>query len=288
MRRLPLLLLAALPTAGLAAPASSGGGYSVQIEDERGGALSTWQHRGSTYVLGSYGQRYNVRVFNHTGQRVEAVVTVDGRDAISGAVGDYVRQRGYIVPPWGSVLVEGFRQSHSSVAAFRFTSPGDSYSGRMGTPHNVGVVGVAVFRERSRRPVAIAPPPRPRPRPTWGGDFEARKRDAAGGLGTSGPSADDLAAPESEASPAPREGAPARRSRRKQNLGTQYGESHHSPVVEVPFRRARPRSPDRLLAVYYDDAEGLAARGIRIYPRPYYSGEPSPFPNRFAPPPPGY
>jgi hypothetical protein len=49
--------------------------------------------------------------------------------------------------------------------------------------------------------------------------------------------------------------------------------------------------PSVVLSLRYDDAEGLLARGIDVYPRPYWSEEeavgPDPFPrNRFAPPPP--
>ena len=42
------------------------------------------------------------------------------------------------------------------------------------------------------------------------------------------------------------------------------------------------------LAVRYDDAQGLIARGIELYPHPVVvQREPEPFPvNRFAPPPP--
>src|SRR2546422_280885 len=81
-------------------------------------------------------------------RRVEAVVSVDGRDVVSGNPGDYMRERGYIIPPHGSVVVDGFRQSLSRAAAFRFSRPGSSYSSRMGTPENVGVIGVAFFGEQ--------------------------------------------------------------------------------------------------------------------------------------------
>ena len=158
----------ALPGVAAAHHPASSGGFSVQVEDAWGRPLRTYQHNGQTLVLGAYNERYNIRVRNHTGQRVEAVVSVDGRDAVSGDVGDYRNQRGYVVAPYGSVLVEGFRQSHAQVAAFRFTSPGDSYSARRGTPQNIGVIGVAVFGERHHRRQPIARP-RPIPYEPWYG-----------------------------------------------------------------------------------------------------------------------
>src|SRR5688572_5920379 len=79
--------------------------FTVRVEDERGIALPTFRHEGRVFVLGTPGERYNVRVSNPTSERVEAVVSVDGRDAVSGQVGDFVNQRGYLVPAFGSVLI---------------------------------------------------------------------------------------------------------------------------------------------------------------------------------------
>ncbi len=286
------------PALAAAAPAAAGG-YSLQLEDAYGRALSTYYHRGDTFVLGQYGSRYNVRVNNHTGRRIEAVVTVDGRDAISGDLGDYGSQRGYVIDPYGSVLVEGFRQSNSNVAAFRFTSPGDSYSGRRGSAQHVGVIGVAVFKEKAhRRPVSVAPPPRPRPSPWnggWLGDArgESRKSSAdAPAEAEAAPSYDGMLGG-LDADDAPAAGSARRSARRhrpaprqQNNLGTRYGESQYSPVVEVPFQRARSSRPDQILSLYYDDARGLANRGIQVYGYAPPPPAPDPFPRRYAPPPP--
>ncbi len=301
MRRWLLAMSFCLLAAGhAAAHSASGGGYSLRLEGEGGGALPTYQHGGVTYVQGEYGQRYNLRISNSTGQRVEAVVTVDGRDVLTGDNGDFVRQRGYIVPAWGSVVIEGFRQNYSDVAAFRFTSPGDSYSARRGTPQNVGVVGVAIFRERSRPPVAQ----RPKIATPRADDREASRRGGADSDVADARGAPKARAPEPSAAP-PRSGAgtaageapsggraydyyeDAPREERN-NIGTQYGETRFSPVTEVQFVRARADRPDRVLTAYYDDARGLASRGIPVRPHPWHAG-PAPFPEndrRFAPPPP--
>src|SRR5262245_5330330 len=71
--------------------------YSISVEDEYGTPLRTFDHRGQRFVLGNYGQRYDIVVRNHSGQRVEAVVSVDGRDVVSGRVADFVRERGYVL-----------------------------------------------------------------------------------------------------------------------------------------------------------------------------------------------
>lgn len=270
--------------------------YSFSVEDENGNSLATFVKDGQTLLLGEPGLRYNIRVRNPTPERVEAVVSVDGRDAISGQPGDYVNQRGYVIPAYGSVLVEGFRRSMEEVAAFRFTSPEDSYSARMGTPQNVGVIGVAFFPERAHpaQPVLERPRPRPVPRPA---PLPYDRRGSRDVEGSREPAKKPAAAGRAEA-PASRhaEGADERRATRDDyegnvnNLGTEFGESHESVVSSVPFVRASATHPALLGTLRYDDAEGLQARGIDVYGYGYrrvYVEEPQAFPvSRFAQPPP--
>jgi hypothetical protein len=127
-----LALLAA--AASLAAPAAASarpdaparrGPWSVELVDDGGAALPTFEHRGRTYVLGTRGRGYAVRVRNGTGGRIEVVVSVDGRDAIDGRPSSLAK-RGYVVDPWSEVVVDGFRLSDASVAAFRFGSVASS------------------------------------------------------------------------------------------------------------------------------------------------------------------
>jgi hypothetical protein len=153
----------------------------------------------------------------------------------------------------------------------------------MGTPENVGVLGVACFVERPR-PVAVVPTPRRtttattarpggtrRVAPGW--ELRRRRR-------TRGEIPVRLRAP--RLPPAPREGAG--------NLGTEYGESRYSPVSTTTFERAEGSRPRQVLTLYYDDLAGLEARGIRVRPDPepvHWVPSPQPFPeSRFAPPPP--
>ena len=291
---LALVLGALSIQAGLMTCARAEPSYEVVLEDEFGNALPSYPTRSERFALGRDGQRYNVRVYNHTGRRVEAVVSVDGRDVLSGNPGDYRKQRGYIVPAYGSVLIDGFRTSLESVAAFRFTSPGDSYSARMGTPENVGVIGAAFFSENPPPPVYR--PQIPRRYPYGSRDYES-KRKGEGGLGSAGPRP---TAPAAESAPSRSSGAGksadgyyAESERRGRddtsNIGTQYGEETYSQVSEVTFVRANAKSPQRVITLRYDDHEGLVARGILPRPQPRHARGPSAFPqNRFAAPPPRY
>jgi hypothetical protein len=181
-------------------------------------------------------------------------------------------------------------------AAFYFTDLGDSYAARTGRPQNVGVVGVAVFQEKSppvvmydyrQRKSANAaaeapahPDSGPIPSP-----LTARKEAAADGAAQSPPAEmrerDDLGASDSRIKDSP-EGV--RRSLGK--LGTGHGRNEDSRVTTVAFERATD-SPAETLAIQYDRRENLVAMGV--LPPPYYArrSQPDPFPAglRFAPDP---
>jgi hypothetical protein len=262
---------------------SSNGEFSFQVESY-GSALPVYNYRGRSYIEGVYGNSYAIRVFNHTARRAEAVVTVDGRDVITGQVGNYKEGRGYVIEPYNSVLIEGFRSSWSNVASFTFTDIGESYAARMGDASNVGVIGVAIFKEKTYRP---APPP---PIYRYEEPQPARRQRLGSGYGRS--------ASESPAGAA--KSAPSYESREYdrddsgyagQGLGTGYGDDTYSPSTSTYFTRDS-RRPNTVLAVRYDDRHGLYARGVLPVPQPepyrYRPQRPEPFPETptFAPPPP--
>ncbi len=94
-----------------------------------------------------------MRIRNCTGARVLVVTSVDGVNVISGDTAA-PSQSGYVLEPWGYVVITGWRKSMDRTAAFYFTDLGDSYAARTGRPQNVGVVGVAVFQEKTQ-PIAM-------------------------------------------------------------------------------------------------------------------------------------
>jgi hypothetical protein len=265
---------------------------SIRVEAPDGSDFPSFRHGREVWVAGSEGQRYNLRLQNHSPERVEVVVTVDGRDVISGRLGDYVKQRGYVLDPFDTLIIEGYRQSLDSVAAFRFADLADSYSARLGTPVHVGLIGVAAFAESSpsprRRPRPLAPvqgdpfpgedsaAPAPAPTIVTGSDKTRPRAERKGEAPRDGGRA-SWAAPEAEAG---------------NQLGTEYGESTFAPVEEVAFKRKNRRKPDQLLVLHYDSLDGLRARGIidepRREPLRTWDREPRPRPrdDRFAPPPP--
>jgi hypothetical protein len=160
-------------TALAIAPAKVRAPYDVQVIREGGDTLPTYALKDRYYVQGNAGERYIIRVTNPTGNRVEAVVTVDGLDVVDGEAGD-LRKRGYVVPPYGEVRIEGFRTSTDDVATFRFSSVSDSYAGKKGKARNVGVIAVALFEEEAaqQQQIIVEPPPPPDPNYRQPYDYE--------------------------------------------------------------------------------------------------------------------
>jgi len=126
---------------------TGGGAITVSIRGEGGELLPAIKVADRTFVMGQEGQRYSIVLVNHTNHRFEAVATVDGLDVVNGHPGD-LHNRGYVMMPFGTVEVDGFRQSHDAVAAFRFSRVADSYAAQTSGDRNVGVIGVAFFAER--------------------------------------------------------------------------------------------------------------------------------------------
>jgi len=285
------------------APAKVRAPYDVQIIREDGDTEPTYAFKDRFYVQGNAGERYTIRVTNPTPRRVEAVVSVDGLDVVDGENGD-LRKRGYIVPAYGTVNIEGFRTSLDDVATFRFSSVDGSYAGQKGKARNVGVVAVAIFEEAAPPPEQQIIAPRPyryeddidardeAPRATRGGyakgdagkdkgtTARAEKRAAppppaeatapSGGAGrvASAPSA----APRHESYDADDDGESggyeqeAPRTNRP-GLGTEFGESRSSSASYTRFVRAANR-PIAIAELRYNDAAGLIALGIPVAPLP--------------------
>ena len=126
---------------------AGGGAVPISIKDSGGESLEAVHVNGRTFVIGSAGQRYTIVLQNHTSHRFEAVGTVDGLDVINGKPGTF-DNRGYVLMPFATLEIEGFRTSTSAVAAFRFASVADSYAAQTGSARNVGVIGLAFFSER--------------------------------------------------------------------------------------------------------------------------------------------
>ena len=264
-------IAALLGTAGVPACADARLVQVDVVDRDNGETLHVWRDHGHPVVAGRPGARYAVRLVNNTGQRVLAVVAIDGVNVITGETAS-AGQRGYVLDPWQRAEITGWRKSDSEVAAFEFTALRDSYAARTGRPNDVGVIGVAVFREAPQVAMSESPAPPVLERPRIDSLAKAAQEP--------GPAHDAAGAD------VPRSAAPTARAVAPQppeRLGTGHGERETSVVQTTPFERATSQ-PAQAVAIRYDSLDNLVAAGIVPPPR-VASTSPRPFP---ADPSPGY
>lgn len=231
------------------------------VDRDSGQWLPQHPHRGEVWVAGTPGHRYSVRLANTTGERVLVVLSVDGINAVTGQTA-HPSQTGYVLEPWQTTEISGWRKSLDEVAQFVFTDLGDSYAARTGRPRNVGVIGVAAFREAL--PYRYPTPPAP---PIARGSREQRAMSAAPAASAENTAADG--------------------SVREQSIGTGHGSREWSQTSRTGFERAT-RQPEQVSELRYDEHRRLVAMGIlphRIGPA-WRDRAPRAFPGGFVADPP--
>jgi hypothetical protein len=290
-----LLSLAVAVSLSVSAAAHAGSLVDVSVIDrDSGTTLPAYAHDGKLYVAGAPGHRYGVRIVNRTNSRVLTVLSVDGVNAITGQTAD-PNQSGYVLGAYDSTEVDGWRKDMSEVAEFNFTALSDSYAARTGRPSNVGVIGVAVFREKQHY--------------TWRERDEKIAREAPQAADSAGYARKDAAPPPAtaQAPNAPAgmaaqaaKSAPAESRaygglaeaetqaarpmpKPEESLGTGHGEREWSSATYTNFERESSR-PNETVSVWYDSYRNLVARGVIRVHRPI-AVEPQPFPNSFVPDP---
>ena len=256
------------------------------VNRSTGERLTPYRYGGKLYVAGTPGERYAIELRSLRGERVLTVVSVDGVNVLTGQTAATL-QSGYVLDGGQSFAVNGWRKSMDDVAQFVFTDLPDSYAARTGRPGNVGVIGVAVFREK----IVLPPPP-----PLVVAPQMSRREDGAEAsterLMKEAPQSMPAPAPAQEAKTetsagtagsladlnAARAKPSAEAEKKARQLGTGHGEREYSPTRTVDFAR-QSDAPDEVITIYYDSRANLVARGIIPVPR---IAEPRPFPASFG------
>ena len=243
-----------------------GGVADVTIQDRADNrTLPVYFHDGRHYVVGKPGNEYQVTIRNRQAGEILAVVSVDGVNAVSGETANW-SQTGYVLSPYTSFGIKGWRKSLQRVAAFFFTELENSYAARTGRPDHVGVIGVAVFRRKSEPAISINRDYRQRREAPASGAPQAEADPAAKQSGRT--AAADAAAPQPPAL--------------ENSLGTGHGRSETSVVRYSSFERASS-TPDEVITIHYDSYRNLVALGV-IQEAPRIA-RPNPFPGQFVPDP---
>jgi hypothetical protein len=276
----PLVLLASIAAPDAIARHDHGYARLVDVavvDRDTGQRATVHAHDGQFWIAGTPGHRYAVRLHNRSGERVLAVLSVDGVNAVSGETAS-AQQAGYVLAPWQTTEVAGWRKSHSEIAQFEFTALHDSYAARTGRPSNVGVIGVAVFRERqpeyrhyedaiSREAAPTASAPR----------AQAERRAGSLGSAAGADASRDRSEKAIASMPAPMP---------QESLGTGHGAREWSHARQVSFQRASSH-PSEVHALRYDSLDNLVALGVVPAPRHHHHPRhaPEPFPIGFVPDP---
>ena len=182
------------------------------------------------YLLAYPGADYGIRVRNNTGRRLGVVVAVDGRNIVDGSRSHLAAgERMYVLAPYQQATFEGWRTSRNQVNRFYFTESEDSYAGAFGDRSAMGVIALAVYRERY---------------------VEQRRRELSERFNRPGPAKEDAKRRRSAPESADALSRP----------GTGFGEQTHSPVRLVRFR-PEARAASRYF-IKYEWRQTLCAKRV--------------------------
>jgi hypothetical protein len=231
---------------------------TVEVISDHRGSLQEYPVKTSgkwqrSYIEAQRNERYRIRVRNNNNKRVGLVITVDGRNIISGKKSHLKHNEAmYVLGPWESAEYTGWRTSKNRENRFYFTNVQDSYADAWGDRSAMGVIAVAAFPEKWQEP-----------RLEHDGYF-----GRSGKLGRSG----------------------TMRKKRNNAPGTGFGEGNWSPSHEVNFiARHRPLKKE---FIKYEWRKTLCRRGImdcdydrprrhqrnRFWPEEEHSNDFAPFP----------
>ncbi len=261
MRYVTVLFIAVTMLFAVPSYAHIGGRVEIEVLADRGGSLTTIPFKdykeGKTHIIKRYlearkGENYSIVIRNKTPERVGVVLAVDGRNIISGRKSSLKNsERMYVLDPYGSARLDGWRTDEDTVHSFYFAEMKDSYAVRtFGDASAMGVIAAAMFREKGR--------------PVF---YEQNIKKEKAPEPSSGRSAESSAKTYDSARP-----------------GTGFGDARYSPVIKVEFEPES--SPYEKVLVKYEWRQVLCRKGLLQCPpegRARLWDE-----DEYAPCPPGY
>lgn len=121
-----------------------------------GRPVKEYSQSGNTFIEGKSGSNYSINIKNNSHERIKAVITVDSQNVIS----DNDPLTGYIINPYSSIKIKGFRTSENTESLFTFCDKRQSRAKKAkGSTENCGVIGVLIYKEKAK--YLSAPTPQP-------------------------------------------------------------------------------------------------------------------------------
>jgi hypothetical protein len=179
---------------------------------------------GRPFIAGIPGAAYTIGVRNLTGSRIEVIASVDGRHVLRDETADPGACQGLVIPAGRFYEFAGWRLDDEAAREFIFADPAASVAAMAtGSTSNVGVIGLAVHRERQAMPASYEAMDSYGPGPVMKGISPVAVASAGG-------------------------------------LGTGIGERRDDHVGRTSF--TRDGNPPDILVIGYDTEESLRAQGI--------------------------
>jgi len=267
-----------------------------------GKSVVKYPWRDHVFLEGREGTEYTIRFRNNSSNRVLAVMSVDGLSIMNGEEAD-LDGMGYVVEPWTTLDVPGWRLDNEAVASFKFGKRGKAYADKKGKGGNVGVIGCAVFKSKDfdfggfridpyTGPLRSTKDVVGKTTVTWtdsslvdsstsctystcdshtstnGNSSEMAVAASSGDTITLG-STESLSSYYVDSDTSTSRGAPSgivEVDPSPQHLGTEFGKRRRDVVQEVVFNRAD--KPEVIFELHYDSRKGLEQRGIKVGKKP--------------------
>lgn len=222
------------------------------------------------YFQAFRGKNYSLVVRNTTPERVGVLISVDGLNVVNGQRSSLSnREAMYVLDPYESATIQGWRTSLRDVRRFVFVDEERSYASRTDQANgDMGWIRVNSFRERQERVTWRDDRPQVRERSDRD-RLNDRNESESGREGTSEPRSNQAPPSVGESS----QGGDLRAQKSADRLhsapqsdeapGTGWGEQRWDPVRQTHFT-AMPSATDHMV-LRYEYASGLRALGI--FPR---------------------
>lgn len=275
--------------------------YEVRVL-VKGRPINEYSHNGQTFIEGRDGSNFEIEFKNQSALRVEAVLSVDGLSVIDGKEAGPASS-GYVVGPFETVRIPGWKLTDEQVAAFQFAGKKGSYAAQStGSARNTGVLGAMVFAEKRPAYVPVHHQYASIPTPigsvtpnfgwgssgvmlestgqTFGGVMRGMSYNAApmGGAMSLNNVQATLTSADVVATASCSIGAPLTKSAMSPGVSAQEVDQSYVQPVEQTLGTAFGEAKDfgttevsfnrgdlsALIVLYYDDSRGLRARGIEL------------------------
>jgi len=120
----------------------------VEILPYNGSPAQVYSFENKMFIEGREGNEYSIKLYNQYPYKVCAVVSVDGLSIFDGKPAG-AKSQGMILEAFDSVTIPGWKLNNQESAKFVFSKLTKSYAAQTNNNvNNVGVIGVAVYREK--------------------------------------------------------------------------------------------------------------------------------------------